>query len=114
MFVDEGDLIVKQKYGECKKRVLRLNVQNIKILLDEWDELLATAKDAREDKEANMEVPLGNRIKVATSSDYPNLNFRRFRHPTWTGDSFPSDHGFVLQKEDFALFESNLRCLLSQ
>ena len=100
MLLDDGDIIVKYKFGVCRKRILILNWGNVKILLEDWDELLSTAKDAREDKEASMEIPLGDDIKVSTSSDYPNLSFRRFHHPTWNSDSFPSDHGFISQKEN--------------
>ena len=81
MKIEEGDLIVKQKYGEARKRLLRMNKGNAKVLLEEWEDLLAAEKEVREDKKSSLEIGLGDRIKVSTSSDYPNLSFRRF-HPS--------------------------------
>ena len=85
MTVQMGDLFISQSYGDNKRRILRLTRQNVEHLLPYWGELVAVSAQAREDRIVSLEIALGDRVKASTSTDFPNINFRRWRLPSWNG-----------------------------
>ena len=109
MEIDDSDLFVSQAYGEGKRRTLRLTKNNILILQSVWEHLMIASCEAKKDKIIDEEFALGDRIKVTCSTDYPNINFRRWRKASYNGEIYPSDHGFILREDDFSIFEKNIK-----
>ena len=105
MELDESDIFVTQTYGDSKLRTLRLTKSNAQLLCSVWENLVVACSQAKKDKVVDKEFSLGDRIKFTCSTDFPYINFRRWRKPNYNGDSYPSDHGFNLKEEDFDLFE---------
>ena len=77
-----------------------------------WRDLIVASMEAKKDKIIDEEFALGDRIKVTCNTDYPNINFRRWRKVSYNGEVYPSDHGFILKEDDFPIFEKNLKYFL--
>ena len=108
MTLDDNDIFVSQSYGDDKNRTLRLTKQNVKALTEVWRNLVRAYFNAQRDKVVSEDFPLGDRLHVTCSTDYPVISFRRWKKPNFLGEVYPTEHGFTLRHADFTVFEKNV------
>ena len=109
MTIDREDIFVEQDYADDKVRTLRLTQKNVAELLEAWEGLVSDVREAKMDVMVDTEISIGDRIKVTVNTDFPFLNFRRWRAVSWKGELYPGEHGFTLAEEDFRTVEGNLK-----
>ena len=109
MSIDGEDIFIEQDYGDDKVRTLRLTQKNVIELLNAWEGLMCDVNEAKMDVMVETDISIGDRIRISVNTDFPFLNFRRWRAVSWKGESLPGEHGFTLHEDDFKAFEGNIK-----